>query len=83
MSAEQLLREAVIRIARSDAEPLLLHALGRDRAWLFAHGRDPVPAEQAQRFGALVERRHQGEPVAYLTGSRGFWTLTWRSPPPR
>ncbi|MEA9555848.1 peptide chain release factor N(5)-glutamine methyltransferase [Xanthomonas nasturtii] len=73
--AEQLLRQAALRIERADAEPLLLHALGRDRAWLFAHGRDPVPPTIAQAFDALVQRRQTGEPVAYLTGSRGFWTL--------
>ncbi|WP_311240395.1 MULTISPECIES: peptide chain release factor N(5)-glutamine methyltransferase [unclassified Xanthomonas] len=73
--AEQLLRQAALRIERADAEPLLLHALGRDRAWLFAHGRDPVPPTIAQAFDALVQRRQAGEPVAYLTGSRGFWTL--------
>ncbi len=75
LAAEQLLRRAVERIDRSDAEPLLLHALGRDRAWLFAHGRDPVDPSVAQAFEALVQRRQGGEPVAYLTGSRGFWTL--------
>ncbi|WP_372362400.1 peptide chain release factor N(5)-glutamine methyltransferase [Xanthomonas sp. NCPPB 1325] len=75
LSGEQLLRLAAARIERSDAEPLLLHALGRDRAWLFAHGRDPVPSAVAAAFDALVQRRQAGEPVAYLTGSRGFWTL--------
>ncbi|CAG2085518.1 peptide chain release factor N(5)-glutamine methyltransferase [Xanthomonas euroxanthea] len=75
LAAEQLLRRAVERIDRSDAEPLLLHALGRDRAWLFAHGRDPVDPSVARAFEALVQRRQGGEPVAYLTGSRGFWTL--------
>ncbi|NJC03523.1 release factor glutamine methyltransferase [Xanthomonas sp. 3272] len=75
LAAEQLLRRAVERIERSDAEPLLLHALGRDRAWLFAHGRDPVEPSVAQAFAALVQRRQAGEPVAYLTGTRGFWTL--------
>ncbi|WP_372391645.1 peptide chain release factor N(5)-glutamine methyltransferase [Xanthomonas sp. NCPPB 3582] len=74
-SAEHLLRQACQRINRGDAEPLLLHALGRDRAWLFAHGRDPVTATVAAEFQALVQRRVDGEPVAYLTGSRGFWTL--------
>ncbi|MFC7519613.1 peptide chain release factor N(5)-glutamine methyltransferase [Xanthomonas populi] len=73
--ADQLLRRAAERIDRSDAEALLLHALGRDRAWLFAHGRDPVADFVAQAFEALVQRRQAGEPVAYLTGSRGFWTL--------
>lgn len=60
---------------RHEAEVLLLHVLGRERAWLFAHGDSPVEAMQRQRFLALVARRAAGEPVAYLTGRRGFWTL--------
>lgn len=72
---DALLRAAAARIGRSDAEPLLLHALGRDRTWLFAHGRDPVDPAVAAAFEALVARREAGEPVAYLTGRRGFWTL--------
>ncbi|HET7662888.1 MAG TPA: peptide chain release factor N(5)-glutamine methyltransferase [Rhodanobacteraceae bacterium] len=61
--------------ARSDAEILLGHALGVSRAWLFAHARDGVAEAQQQAYAALIERRAQGEPVAYLTGRRGFWTL--------
>ncbi|UYB51521.1 peptide chain release factor N(5)-glutamine methyltransferase [Xanthomonas sp. AM6] len=72
---ESLLRDACAQIERADAEALLLHALQRDRAWLFAHARDPLPAAAAQGFGELLARRAQGEPVAYLTGRRGFWTL--------
>lgn len=60
---------------RHEAEILLGHALGRDRAWLFTHP-DAVPdAEAAARFMDLLERRVRGEPVAYLIGRRGFWTL--------
>ncbi len=73
------LREAAARLpgpdARHEAEILLLHALGRDRAWLFAHGDDPLPDMAAPAFEALLVRREAGEPVAYLTGLRGFWTL--------
>jgi release factor glutamine methyltransferase len=72
---DALLREASAWIGREDAEPLLAHALDRDRAWLFAHATDPVAAEAAAGFRALVERRAAGEPVAYLIGRRGFWTL--------
>lgn len=75
LTPESLLRAACAQIDRADAEALLLHALRRDRAWLFAHARDPVPAAVAERFDALLARRAQGEPVAYLTGRRGFWTL--------
>lgn len=58
-----------------EARLLLLHVLGQAPAWLYSHDRDPVDAASARRFGELVVRRAAGEPVAYLTGSRGFWTL--------
>lgn len=61
--------------ARHEAEHLLLHVLGRDRAWLFAHGDDPLSAPEAAAFEALLARREAGEPLAYLLGRRGFWTL--------
>lgn len=58
-----------------EARLLLLHVLGQAPAWLYSHDRDPLDAASARRFGELVVRRAAGEPVAYLTGSRGFWTL--------
>jgi len=71
-----LLAEAARRLGeRIDAELLLAHALGRPRGWLFAHADDAVPAHVQAAFAALVERRAAGEPVAYLVGSRGFWSL--------
>jgi release factor glutamine methyltransferase len=74
-SVAAVLRQARDRIDPADAALLLAHALGHPRAWLLAHGGDAVAAEDAGRFEALVERRATGVPVAYLTGSRGFWTL--------
>lgn len=72
---DTLLAEAGRRIERRDAECLLAAALGKDRAWLFAHAADPAPAAAAEAFRGWVDRRAAGEPVAYLTGRRGFWTL--------
>lgn len=69
------LREAATRIDRVDAEALLLHVLGQPRGWLFTHGGDALTPDQSSRFDELIARREAGEPVAYLTGSRGFWTL--------
>lgn len=60
---------------RLEAELLLVHALGKPRSWLIAHADDALDDAQASTFSALVERRRQGEPVAYITGHRGFWTL--------
>ncbi|MEN5341695.1 peptide chain release factor N(5)-glutamine methyltransferase [Stenotrophomonas sp. TWI143] len=64
--------------ARHEAELLLLHVLERPRSWLFAHATDPLPATAQAAFEALLARRAAGEPVAYLTGRRGFWTLDLR-----
>lgn len=74
-----LLREAAARIggdtARLDAELLLAHALGMERTALLMAGSAPVPADAQAAFRRLVERRADREPVAHLTGRRGFWTL--------
>ena len=70
---DSLLRAARERIDPVDAEFLLVHVLRKPRSWLFAHREDAVPHEAAEAFEALVRRRVAGEPVAYLTGRRGFW----------
>ena len=61
--------------ARAEAEILLAHCLGCDRTALWARPEALVPADLAARCRALVGRRAAGEPVAYLTGRRGFWTF--------
>lgn len=78
-SVGQLLLDAAGSLAgdspRADAELLLAQALGRPRAWLYAHS-DAVPDGQAQAaFGALLDRRRRGEPVAHILGMREFWSL--------
>ncbi|PNS07529.1 protein-(glutamine-N5) methyltransferase [Lysobacter silvestris] len=70
-----LLAAAALRIDPVDAEWLLLHVVDRPRTWLFTHGDDVATAQQVAGFEALVQRRAHGEPVAYVTGRRGFWTL--------
>ena len=71
-----LLVAATARLGeRVDAEALLLHVLRQPRSWLFAHADDALDTDVRTAFEALVARRAAGEPVAYLTGRRGFWTL--------
>lgn len=75
----QLLAHAVRQLAtdtaRLDAEVLLAHALDKPRSHLHAWP-DRVPDSDARaRFEALLARRAGGEPVAYLTGVREFWSL--------
>lgn len=61
--------------ARREAEILLGHALHRSRAYLFAHADDALEPAISQAYAELIQRRRCGEPVAYLTGTRGFWTF--------
>jgi release factor glutamine methyltransferase len=61
--------------AAREVELLLSHALGRDRAWLYAHTDDPLAVADAIRFHALLLRRAAGEPLAYILGRREFWSL--------
>ena len=72
---DALLARARARIGRADAELLLAHALGKSRSWLFAHGDDVIDTHAADRFEEQVLRCEQGEPLAYITGRRGFWTF--------
>lgn len=57
-----------------DAELLLAHALGEERLEMLLKA-DPVPHEARVRFEALVARRRAHEPVAYITGTKEFWSL--------
>ena len=61
--------------AAREAELLLQHVLGRTRAWLYAHADDMVDGSAVRRVRELVARRQAGEPLAYITGRREFWSL--------
>jgi release factor glutamine methyltransferase len=62
-------------LARVDAEYLLSHYLSKPRSWLYAHSDYQLKPEQEIDFKELVNRRQQGEPIAYIAGRRGFWTF--------
>lgn len=64
-----------------DAQVLLAHVVARDRSWIAAHRDDDLPTPQADAFFALAKRRREGEPVAYLTGTKEFWGLPLRVTP--
>lgn len=69
------LRAAGVPEPDADTQVLAAHALGTSRTGVFAAARDVMPAAAAARFEALLARRVQREPVAYLTGEREFWSL--------
>ena len=79
MRVRSLLAAATRRLggdtARLDAELLLAHALGLSRAQLYARSEHEPDAAQAAAFERLVAARERGEPIAYLTGHREFWSL--------
>lgn len=66
---------------RLEAEVLLAHALGVNRAWLYANGEQAAGPDASKRFLDLAGRRAAGEPVAYLTGVREFWSLPLKVTP--
>ncbi|MCU7553837.1 peptide chain release factor N(5)-glutamine methyltransferase [Alteromonas sp. ASW11-19] len=64
-----------------DSKVLLAHVLERTQTWLYTWPDYTLTAAQWQQFQLLVARRNSGEPVAYLTGVRAFWTLELATSP--
>ncbi len=81
MTLGELLREAAAGLApasdspRLDAELICCHVLGADRSLCFSRPEQPLTADDEAAIRALLRRRLAGEPIAYLLGKRGFWTL--------
>ena len=75
------LSDAGIDTARLDAEVLLMEVLGWSREDLYRNPEAELQDFQAARFHGLAARRRRGEPTAYLTGSREFWSLDFRVTP--
>lgn len=78
-AAQQRLTESYT--PRLDAELLLCHLLGKNRAWLRAWPERTLTADEQAAFETLISRRAAGEPVAYLTGNRAFWSLELKVTP--
>jgi release factor glutamine methyltransferase len=84
LAVDEALRDAAARLvgtsptARLDAEMLMAHALGKTREGLLLGDRRGVAPDT---FGDLVARRLASEPVAYITGTRDFWTIELRVTP--
>ena len=88
MNISQLLKEAasrfkaeVLPIPGLDAEVLLAFSIGRERHFLYAHPAKEIPAVEMKRFRSLIARRMRGEPVAYITGKKEFWSLNFKVTP--
>ncbi len=76
-AAERLAAQGVEN-ARLDAEVLLRHVLGRDRAWLVAHYPDPLDGVSQSSYERYIDRRAKREPLQYITGTQEFWGIPFR-----
>lgn len=74
-AATDRLRTAGSPSPRLDAELLVAHAFDRDRTWLLAHPDDVLAPPDAARLTGWVERRADGEPVAYIRGFKEWLSL--------
>ncbi len=75
LHSSDILATAGCDTPRLDAEVLLAHVLGRERAWLYAHPEHSISSPQLSAYQCLVSRRARREPVAYLTGHKEFFGL--------
>lgn len=78
MAARQALEASSNPSAALDAQVLLAYALGVDRAWLFAHAEVLLTPALAEAFAALITRRLNHEPVAYMLRRRDFYGLEFQ-----
>lgn len=75
------LRAANVPSSTLAAELLLMHALRRDRAWIYAHPESLLKPGEAESYCTLLARRAAGEPAQYLTGKQEFWGLDFEVTP--
>ncbi|HUJ82325.1 MAG TPA: peptide chain release factor N(5)-glutamine methyltransferase [Candidatus Acidoferrales bacterium] len=88
MNIRSALREAMGRLESAGvpshalaAELLLMHALNRDRTWLYSHPEDEISPATREQFYALIAQRADGVPTQYLTGKQEFWGLDFEVTP--
>lgn len=83
----EILRQAITTLTPTsptpwlDAEVLVMHVCGFDRSGLITQGHRGLTDDQQHRLEKLLVRRCQGEPIAYLTGTREFWSLEFNVSP--
>ena len=76
--AERLRRGPHAERALQDAEFLMMHVLGKDRAWILAYWKDKIGIEASIPYHTAIERRRNGEPIQYITGETEFYGLPFR-----
>ncbi|MBW2557287.1 MAG: peptide chain release factor N(5)-glutamine methyltransferase [Deltaproteobacteria bacterium] len=88
MNISQLLKKTVSRFSAErlstpglDAEVLLAFSIDRERPFLYTHPAKEIPGLEVEKFRSLVARRMKGEPIAYITGRKEFWSLIFEVTP--
>lgn len=81
MNYQYWLSMAISRFVNSespkrDAEILLSFVTARARTFLLSFPETEITDEELDKLIPLVERRHKGEPIAYIVGEREFWSLS-------
>ena len=76
--AERLRRGPHPERALQDAEFLLMHVLGKDRAWMLAYWKDEINTDASIPYHSVIEQRRNGEPIQYITGEAEFYGLPFR-----
>jgi release factor glutamine methyltransferase len=74
-AATERLRVARSPTPRLDAELLVAHAFGRDRAWVLAHPEASLEAAEVETLDNWLARRAAGEPIAYIRGFKEWFSL--------
>ena len=77
----KLLEDGAIGVPRLTAEVLLVHALGRERSYLYAHPEEPLSEVAWLHFGRYLHERLKGKPTQYITGRQEFYGREFRVTP--
>ena len=81
LQGQKLLEDASVAVPRLTAEVLLAHAIGCERAWLFAHSDEPLREVWWIHYGRYLHERMQGKPTQYITGRQEFYGREFRVTP--
>ena len=81
LTLKAALEEATESVGRVDAQAIITHLLGVDRAYLVANPTRVLTESEDARVDMMVAQRSLGHPVAYLTGRREFWSRNFEVGP--
>ena len=77
----EILSEHQVPSAQLAAELLLMHVLGCDRGYLYAHPEKEISQETLDQYLQLIGERTTGKPTQYITGHQEFWGLDFEVTP--